>query len=117
MLTGALDEQGPQVSVAGFRDPELWITAARLAAPRPETHKASCIAALSKSILIFQREYECQGRQCPHAMNLLKCNSFRILRFGELLDLVVEVDNLRSQSIDECEQRTHGILQVLRQSV
>lgn len=114
---GALDEQSSQVSVAGLRDPELGITAARLAAPGPKAQKTSCITAFTESVLIFEREYKGQSRQRTHAMNLLESNRFRILCFGKLLDLIVEVHDLSSQSIDQCEQRTNGIFQVLWQSV
>jgi hypothetical protein len=59
----ALDQQLPQVPVAGLSDAELWVTIAGLAASQPQTEAAASVATSLEASLVAQGQHEGQRRE------------------------------------------------------
>src|ERR1039458_8102324 len=103
-MVGALDQQRPEVDVAGLGDAELRVAVPGLAASRPQAEIAAHIPASLEAFLASQRQNIGQRRELADAVDLEQLLRLRILRLRKplagavvLLDLHRHSNALRSE--------------------
>ena len=94
----SLHQQRPQIRIAFLADVHLWLALPGVSSSGLQPQIAAHVAALAKTIRIFQRQQKGQRDQCAHSLHLLQQRHLGIALLRQLLDALVVLTNLLAQA-------------------
>lgn len=111
---GALDQQRPQIDVAGLGNAQLRIVTTGLASSRPQAGITTHIATSLESLLAAQGQHIRQRRKLTDAIDLDQSLCLGILSLCESLDEAIIILDLQCQRSDLIKHRAERLDQPRR---